>query len=177
MDGESCRNLRKEIFKMSFLLDAEASQGGIPPYVWVIVGIIAAIIGLVLAIKSFWVSKGVSVLLSLAGIVVSIIGLYNISDLIIFALIGGAMFAVSYIFLMGNAMFDSETEGDYLIMGSLVHDTNHPFKAFCGYIGGIVALTFFIFWAAYAWTFVIALVAFVLTLILNIAMIVERVRG
>ena len=74
-------------------------------------------------------------------------------------------------------MFNSETEGDYLIAGSLVHDTNHPFKAFCGYVGGIAALTFFIFWAAFACTFVIALVAFVLTLGLNAAMIVEHIKG
>ena len=162
---------------MSFLLSAEEVQGGIPSFVWVIVGVIAAIIVLVLAIKSFWVSKSISILLSIAGIVVSIMCLSNIEGLLIYTLLGGAAFAVSYIFLMGNVMFDSETEGDYLIAGSLVHDTNHPFKAFCGYVGGILALTGFIFWAAYAWTFIIALVAFIITLGLNVAMIVERIKG
>lgn len=162
---------------MTTLLYAEATQEGIPTAAWIIAGVIAAIIGLVLAIKSFWVSKGISILLSTAGIVISIMGLSNVESLLAYTLIGGAFFGVSYIFLMGNIMFDSETEGDYLIAGSLVHDTNHPFKAFCGYVGGIAALTFFIFWAAYAWTFVIALVAFILTLGLNVAMIVERVKG
>ena len=74
-------------------------------------------------------------------------------------------------------MFDSETEGDYLIEGSLLHDTNHPFTAFCGYMLGIAVLTFLIFWAAYAWTFVIGLIAFILTLVLNVAMIVGRLLG
>lgn len=162
---------------MYFLLDAEAKQEGIPTYVWIIVAVIAAIVLLVLAIKSFWVSKSVSILLSIAGILISIMGLTNIEDLMAFTVFGGVIFGISYIFLMGNAMFDSETEGDYLILGTLVHDTNHPFGAFCGYVGGIAALSFFIFWAAYAWTFIIALVAFILTLILNVALIVERVRG
>ena len=162
---------------MSFLLNTDGVQEGIPSFVWVIVGIIVAIVLLVLAIKSFWVSKAISTLLSVGGIIVSIMGLANVEELMAFAVIGALMFAVSYVFLMGNIMFDSETEGDYLIAGSLVHDTNHPFKAFCGYMGGIAALTAMIFAAAYAWTFVIALVAFILTLILNVAMIVERVRG
>ena len=162
---------------MSFLLNAGEAQGGIPSYVWMIVGGIAAIIALVFAIKSFWISKSVSILLSILGIVLSIMCLSNIEALLGYTIVAGAAFAVSYIFLMGNAMFDSETEGDYLIVGTLVHDTNHPFKAFCGYVGGILALTGFIFWAAYEWTFIIALVAFIITLGLNVAMIIERIKG
>ena len=126
--------------KMFFLLSAGESQGGIPSYVWMIVGAIVAIIALVLAIKSFWVSKSISILLSIAGIVVSIMCLSDIEKLFWYTIIGGAIFSVSYIFMMGNLMFDSETEGDYLIAGSLVHDTNHPFKAFCGYVGAILVL-------------------------------------
>ena len=162
---------------MSFLLSAGEVQGGIPPIVWIIVGVIGAIIALVLAIKSFWVSKSVSILLSILGIVLSIMCLSNIEALLGYTFIAGAAFAVSYIFLMGNAMFDSGTEGDYLILGTLVHDTNHPFKAFCECVGGVLALTGLIFWAAYAWTFIIALVAFILTLGLNVAMIIERIKG
>lgn len=159
---------------------AESAQGGIPIAVWIIAGIILAIVAIVLAIKSFWVSKGIAILGSLGGIVFSIITMSNNDDsdfLLAGAIICGAIMFVTYVFLLGNAVFDSETEGDYLIAGSLVHDTNHPFKAFCGYCGGIAALSFFIFWAAYAWTFVIGLVAFILTLLLAVGMIFERVRG
>ncbi len=167
---------------LSFLLNASVdvseAQSGIPGFVWIIVGAIVAIVLLVLAIKSFWVSKGIATITSIGGIVCSIITLSSDSESLFFqTLLSGVIFMVTYVFIMGNMMFDSETEGDYLIAGSLVHDVNHPFKAFCGYMGGIAALTFFIFWAAYAWTFVIGLVAFILTLGLNIAMIVERVRG
>lgn len=167
---------------LSFLLDASVenseAQAGIPSFVWIVVAAIVAIVLLVIAIKSFWISKSIATLTSITGIVFSIITLCNNSDfLFIGTLICGVIFFVTYIFIMGNMMFDSETEGDYLIAGSLVHDTNHPFRAFCGYIGGIAVLTFFIFWASYAWTFVIGLVAFILTLVLNIAMIIERIRG
>ena len=155
----------------------EIAQRGIPTSAWIIAAIIGSIILLVLAIKSFWVSKTISISLSIFGIVLSIMGLKHIDSLLVYTIISGLCFGVSYIFLMGNIMFDSETEGDYLIAGSLVHDTNHPFKAFCGYVGGIAALSGFIFWAAYRWTFVIALVAFILTLALNIGLIIERVRG
>ena len=162
---------------MSFLLNAVEAQEGVPSDVWVIVGAIATIIALVFAIKSFWVSKIISILLSIAGIVLSIMCLSNIEALLVYTLVAGAAFAVSHIFLLGNAIFDSGTEGDYLIAGSLVHDTNHPLEAFCGYVVGILFLTGCIFWAAYAWTFVIALVAFIITLGLNVAMIIKRVRG
>ena len=169
---------------LNFLLDASVktseAQEGIPPFVWIIVAAIIAIVLLVIAIKSFWISKAVSGLLSLAGIVLSIVALASADDseaLLGMSVICGIVFLVDYVFLMGNMMFDSETEGDYLILGTLIHDTNHPFRAFCGYIGGIAALTFFIFWAAYAWTFVIGLVAFILTLLLVAGLIVERVRG
>ena len=162
---------------MSFLLDAEAAQSGIPSFVWIIVGIILGIVLLVAAIKSFWISKSVTILLSLIGIVVCIMGFSDMENLIVFSIIGAVIFVVAYVFLLGNTMFDSETEGDYLIAGTLVHDTNHPFQAFCGYIGGIAVLAGLIFWAAYAWTFVIALIAFICTLGLAVAMIVERVRG
>ena len=161
---------------MSFLLNAEATQEGIPTYVWIIVAAIAGIIALIFSIKSFWISKGISILLSIGGIVLSIMCLSNLEDLFVFTLICGAVFAMSWIYLMGNMMFDSETEGDYLIFGSLVHDTNHPFSAFCGFVGGILALGGFIFWAAYAWTFVIGLVAFIITILLNVGMIIERIK-
>ena len=167
----------------NFLLSAESAesaQGGIPTVVWIIVGIILAIVAIVLAIKSFWVSKGIAIVGSIAGVVFSIVTMTNADDpdfLLVGALVSGAIMFITYVFLLGNAVFDSETEGDYLIAGTLVHDTNHPFKAFCGYCGGIAALTFFIFWAAYAWTFVIGLVAFILTLLLAVGMIIERVRG
>ena len=160
---------------MYCLLDT--AQGGIPVSVWIIVGIIAAIIGFVLAVKSFWVSKGISILLSIGGIVISIMGLLNVEQTFFYTLIGGAVFGFAYLFLAGNMVFDSETEGTYLVRGSLVHDTNHPFKAFSWYMGGIAALTFFIFWAAYAWTFIIALVAFILTILLNVGLIIEHIRG
>lgn len=162
---------------VSFLLESEASQGGIPSAVWIILGIIVAIALLVIAIKSFWISKSISTILSVGGIVYSIIGLTDLENLGMYAIMCGMIFSVAYIFLMGNMMFDSETEGDYLIAGSLVHDTNHPFKAFCGYVGGILCLAGLVFWAAYAWTFVIALIAFILTLGLCVAMIIERIRG
>lgn len=162
---------------MSFLLNAVEAQGGVPSYVWIIVGVIAVILALVFAIKSFWVSKSISILLSIAGIVLSIKCLSNIEALFVYTLVAGAAFAVSHIFLMGNAIFDSKTEGDYLIAGSLVHDTNHPLEAFGGSVAGILILTGLIFWAAYAWTFVIALVAFIITLGLNVSMIIKRVRG
>lgn len=163
--------------KGSFLLESGTSQAGIPTAVWIILGIIAAIVLLILAIKSFWISKSISVIMSVTGIVFSIIGLTDIENLGMYAIICALLFSVAYVFLMGNAMFDSETEGDYLIAGTLVHDTNHPFKAFCGYVGGILCLSGLIFWAAYAWTFVIALIAFILTVGLCVAMIIERVRG
>ena len=163
--------------KGSFLLESGTSQAGIPTAVWIILGIIAAIVLLILAIKSFWISKSISVIMSVAGIVFSIIGLTDIENLGMYAIICALLFSVAYVFLMGNAMFDSETEGDYLIAGTLVHDTNHPFKAFCGYVGGILCLSGLIFWAAYAWTFVIALIAFILTVGHCVAMIIERVRG
>ena len=162
---------------MTNFLNAVEAQEGVPLYAKVILGIIAAIVVLVLAIKSFWISKTISISLSIFGIVLSIMGFKHIDSLLAYTIIGGLCFGISYIFLMGNIMFDSETEGDYLIAGSLVHDTNHPFKAFCGYVGGIAALSGFIFWAAYRWTFVIALVAFILTLALNIGLIIERIRG
>lgn len=158
----------------------ENPQGGIPPAAWIIGGIILAIILLVVAIKSFWISKSIATISCIGGIVFSIMTMSNSADedtLLIGTIICGVIFVVSYVFLMGNMMFDSETEGDYLIAGSLVHDTNHPFKAFCEAMGGIAALAFFIFWAAYAWTFVIALIAFIITLGLNVAMIIERIRG
>ena len=165
----------------SFLLSAETeevatAQSGVPTAVWVIVGIIAAIILLVMAIKSFWVSKIIAILCSIAGIILSIITLTDIEFSLVGAILGGVLFSIMYIFLMGNAIFDSETEGDYLILGTLVHDTNHPFKAFWGYLGGIVCLAVLIFWASYAWTFIIGLVAFILSLLLSIGMIIERVR-
>ena len=162
---------------VSFLLESEAAQGGIPGAVWIILGIIAAIVALVIAMKSFWISKSISIILSVTGIVYSIIGITDLENLGMYAIVCGLLFAVAYVFLMGNAMFDSETEGDYLIAGTLVHDTNHPFKAFCGYVGGILCLSGLIFWAAYAWSFVIALVAFILTFGLCVAMIIERIRG
>ena len=163
--------------KGSFLLESGTSQAGIHTAVWIILGIIAAIVLLILAIKSFWISKSISVIMSVTGIVFSIIGLTDIENLGMYAIICALLFSVAYVFLMGNAMFDSETEGDYLIAGTLVHDTNHPFKAFCGYVGGILCLSGLIFWAAYAWTFVIALIAFILTVGLCVAMIIERERG
>ncbi|MBQ7788575.1 MAG: hypothetical protein IJ398_02860 [Clostridia bacterium] len=158
--------------------DVSEAQSGIPTFVWIIVAAIAAIVLLVLAIKSFWASKSIAIITSIGGIIYSIITLSSDSEsLLSNTLICGAIFLVTYVFFMGNMIFDSETEGDYLIAGTLVHDINHPFQAFWGYMGGIAVLTFFIFWAAYAWTFVIGLVAFILTLALNVALIVERIRG
>jgi preprotein translocase subunit SecG len=165
-------------FLLNVSTETNEAQSGIPPFVWIIVAVIVAIVLLVLAIKSFWVSKGIATITSIGGIVFSIIALsQGTESLLTNTIICGVIFFITYVFVMGNMMFDSETEGDYLIAGSLVHDTNHPFTAFCEYMGGIAALTFFIFWAAYAWTFVIGLIAFILTLVLNVAMIVERIRG
>lgn len=167
---------------LNFLLDASVktseAQAGIPPFVWIIVAAIIAIVLLVIAIKSFWISKIIATLTSIAGILLSIFTLRSDSDLLLLGtLICGVIFCVTYVFMMGNMMFDSETEGDYLIFGTLLHDTNHPLRAFCGYMVGIAALAFFVFWASYAWTFVIGLIAFIITLLINIAMIIERIRG
>lgn len=162
----------------SLLSAAEVgTQSGIPSYVWIIVGIIAAIAFIIFAIKNFWFSKIISILLGILGIVMSIFVLSNIEYLLMGAIACGVIFTTCYIFLMGNVIFDSETEGDYLILGTLVHDTNHPFKAFCYWIGGIIPLAAAVFAASYFWTFIIGLVAFVITVILNIALIVEHVKN
>lgn len=155
----------------------ESTQSGIPSYVWIIVGIIAGIVFLIFSIKNFWMSKIISILFGVAGVVISIYILTNIEYLLGGAIICGVIFAMCYVFLMGNAIFDSGTEGDYLILGTLVHDTNHPFRAFCYWVGGIIPLAAGIFAASYYWTFVIGLIAFIITVILNIALIVERVKS
>ena len=162
----------------SLLSEAEVgTQSGIPSYVWIIVGIIAGIVFLIFSIKNFWMSKIISILFGVAGVVISIYILTNIEYLLGGAIICGVIFAMCYVFLMGNAIFDSGTEGDYLILGTLVHDTNHPFRAFCYWVGGIIPLAAGIFAASYYWTFVIGLIAFIITVILNIALIVERVKS
>ncbi|MBQ4585987.1 MAG: hypothetical protein IJA82_07270 [Clostridia bacterium] len=155
----------------------ENPQSGIPSFVWIIIAIVVALIMLVLAIKSFWVSKILSILLSIVGIIISIYTLINVEASMVGAISGGIVFAVCYVFLMGNAIFDSETEGDYLIFGTLVHDTNHPLLAFGYWSGGIIALSGLLFYFSYLWSFVIGLVAFAFTLILNIIMVIARIRG
>ena len=179
---------------MNNLLTSQA-QNGIPGYVWIIVAIIAVIVLLVVAIKSFWISKSVATLLSIVGIVYSSMILKSPNNALTNAIIGSSSFledidpymlgsiicalilSICYIFLLGNAIFDSETEGDYLIAGTLVHDTNHPLKAFFEYVGGILVLAGLIFLAAYYWTFIIGLCGFILTLALSVGMIYERVKG
>ena len=169
---------RKENYaNMNYFLNVASTQPGIPSYVWIIVGGIAAIIVLVLAIKSFWISKIISILLSVAGILTSINGILYTEDLRTYALMGGVQFAIAFIFFAGNAIFDSGTEGDYLILGTLLHDTNHPFSAFCSSVLGCAICSALIFWAAYAWTFVIALVTFILMVIFNLCAIIKRITG
>ena len=105
---------------MNNLLTSQA-QNGIPGYVWIIVAIIAVIVLLVVAIKSFWISKSVATLLSIVGIVYSSMILKSPNNALTNAIIGSSSFfedidpyiigsiicalilSICYIFLLGNA--------------------------------------------------------------------------
>ena len=57
---------------LSSLLLNGSVQGGIPSYVWIILGVIVGIVLIVLSIRSFWSSRIIATLLSILGIVLSI---------------------------------------------------------------------------------------------------------
>ena len=89
--------------------------------------------------------------------------------------LGAIIFFIAWIYLMGNSIFDSHTEGDYLIAGTLVHDTNHPVAAFFGSAGAFLFLGILLAFASYYWTLIIFLVFFGLTIFLGIGMMVEKI--
>lgn len=154
-----------------------AEQEGIPAVVWWIVAGIGAIILLVLAIKSFWVSKVISSIFNIAAIVICIMAMVDSIDLLVGCILAATSLTISWVFMAGNDAFDSNTEGDYLIFGTLVHESNHPVSAFFGTIAAFAFFFLLIFWAAYAWTMVIGLVVSILSLILSVGLIIERIRG
>ena len=154
-----------------------AEQQGIPVAVWIILGIIVGIVLLVIAIKSFWISKTIASLLNLGATVVCILGMADAMDLAVTCIICVILLTVSWVFIAGNDVFDSNTEGDYLIFGTLVHESNHPVSAFFGTIGAFAFCFALLFWAAYAWAMIIGLILCILSLALSVGLIIEHIRN
>ena len=154
-----------------------AEQAGVPAVVWIIVGIIVAIVLLVLAIKSFWVSKTIATILNIIAIVICIKVMADSMGLMSGCILGAICITIAWVFMMGNDVFNSNTEGDYLIFGTLIHESNHPVSAFFSTIAAFAFCFGLIFWAAYAWTMIIGLIVAILSLVLSVGVVIERIRG
>ena len=154
---------------MESFLPLLAAQGGIPKYVWIIAaaffGLIWGALLLYFSIKSFWISKTIAFLLGIVGVVICIMALNDVEHSLFYAIAGGVVMTVCHIYIMGASVFDSDTEADYLIAGSLVHEGNHPFRAFFVYLIVMLLFSAITFVASYFWTFIIGLVVFGLILL------------
>ena len=181
---------------LSSLLLNGSVQGGIPSYVWIILGVIVGIVLIVLSIRSFWSSRIIATLLSILGIVLSIMtmtgsskffGLYDIianftetymdmqvNTYLVGALLCGFVFTIMFVYALGSQCFDSKTEGVYLVGGSLLQDSNHPLSAFMGVLGTSAFGALLIFAASYAWTFVIGLIFFIL---FAVELVIEMIKA
>ncbi|MBQ2737265.1 MAG: hypothetical protein IJF38_01135 [Clostridia bacterium] len=145
------------------------------------IAVLAAVIGLfVLAMRSFWASKIITGLSAIASTVFGVIAMINSENeelLLEYAFMWGIFVVIALVFMAGSDAFDSNTEGTYLIFGTLFEDTNHPVKAFFYMLLGIALITLIVGLIAYFWTFIIGLIMSVAIIICVITYIVLKIKG